>query len=149
MIAASMPMMASTHSISISAKPRSPRPFSARAAGNVGCCSTAAFLTVGAKGNDFVGRALARRTIDVAVAPRIVGHHTAPQIGPVPARRVVAARERGEAFVGVGVASEAEIIQIERAGKALDLDFAGFLLRLAQIVQYPRSDQRHDQPDDG
>src|SRR5260221_10667412 len=99
MIAASMPMMASTQRISISAKPCSPLPFSARAADNIGCRSTAAFLTVGAKGNDFVWRALARRTIEVAVTPGIVRHHAATQIRSVPADRVVAARERGEAFV--------------------------------------------------
>src|SRR3954471_11524790 len=116
MIAASMPMMASTHSISISAKPRSPRTALARAAANVGCRSTAAFLTVRAKGNDFVWRALTRRTIDVSVAPGIVGHEAAAQIGSVPAGRVVAARQRREAFVGVGVAPEVEIIKVERAG---------------------------------
>src|SRR4051812_38027874 len=115
-----MPMMASTQRISIMAKPRSPRSFSARAADNIGCCTTAAFLTVGAEGNDFVRRALARRTIDVAVAPGIVGHHAATQIGAVPAGGVIAARQRGKAFVGIGETSEVEVIQIERAGKTLD-----------------------------
>src|ERR1700694_853934 len=128
MMAASIPMMASTHRISISAKPRSPVR-SARAAGNVGCGSTAAFLTVRPKRDDFGGRALARRTIDVAVSPGIVGHHAAPQIRPVPARRVVAARQRDKAFVGVGIAPKIEVIEIERAGKALDLDFSGLGLR--------------------
>src|SRR5216684_4114345 len=123
MIAASMPMMASTQRISINANPLSPPPLLARAAGNVGCRSTAAFLTVGAQGNDFVGRPLARRTIDVAMTPGIVGHQAAPQIRPVPSRRVVASRQRRKAFVGVGIAPEVEIIEIERAGEAFDLDF--------------------------
>src|SRR3954451_6678509 len=111
MIAASIPMMASTQRISISAKPASPRPFSARAAGDISRCSTAAFLTVGAKGNNLVGRALARRTIDVTVAPGIVRHNAAAQVRPVPAGRVVAARQRGEALVAVGIAPKVEIIE--------------------------------------
>src|ERR1700687_6210801 len=147
MMAASMPMIASTHRISISAKPRSAMR-SARAAGNVGCSSTAAFLTVRPKRDDFVGSVLARRTIDVAVPPGIVGHDAAPQIRPVPAGRVVAARQRGEAFIGVGITPKIEIIEIERAGKAFDLDFRGLGFGLAEIAEYPRSDQRHDQPDD-
>src|SRR6202022_4405806 len=124
MMAASIPMMASTHRISISAKPRSPM-CSARAAGNVGCGSTAALLTVRPERDDFVRRALARRTIDVAVSPGIVGHHAAPEIGPVPARRVVAARQCGKAFAGIGIMPEVKIIKIEGAGKAFDLDFRG------------------------
>src|ERR1700755_1416735 len=122
MMAASRPMMASTHRISISAKPRSPLR-SARAAGNIGCRSTAAFLSVGPERDDFVRRALARRSIDIAMAPRIVGNHAAPQVGSVPARRVIGARQRGETLAGVRVSSEVEIIQIERAGKTFDLDF--------------------------
>src|SRR5260370_29004171 len=114
MVAASMPMMASTHRISISANPRSAMR-SARAAGDVGCRSTAAFLTIGPKRDDFVGSALARRTIDVAVPPGIVGYDAAPQIRPVPARRVVAARQRGEAFVGVGITPKMDIIETEGA----------------------------------
>src|SRR5260370_18240619 len=124
MMAASKPMMASTHRIAISAKPRSPMG-SARAAGNIGCRSTAALLTVRPERDDFVGRALARRTIDIAVSPGIVGHHAAPEIRPVPARRVVATRQCGKAFVGVGITPEVKVIKIERAGKAFDLAFRG------------------------
>src|SRR5437763_1866108 len=148
MIAAKSPMIASTQRISISAKPASV-PRSARAAGNIGCRSTAAFLTVGAKRDDFKRRALARRAIDIIVAPRIVGHHAAAQIRPVPARCVVAARQRGEPLIGARIASEVEIIEIERAGKTFDLDFCRLGLGLAEIVQHPRPDQRHDQADDG
>src|ERR1700731_3440982 len=125
MMAASMPMMASTQRISISAKPASPPPRSARAAGNVSRCSTAAFLTVGAQGNDLIRRTLARRAIDVAVAPGIVGHDAATQIRPVPAGRVIAAGQCREALIARGVAAEIEIIEIERAGKTLDLDLGG------------------------
>src|SRR4051794_1459570 len=156
MIPASMPMMASTQRISISAKPASlptkpapPRAFSARAAGDISRCSTAALLTVGAEGNDVVGRPLAGRAIDVAVAPGIVGHHAAAQIWAVPARRIVAARQRRQPFTAVRIAPEIEIIEIERAGKTLDLDLGGLRLGLAEIVEDARSDQRHDQADDG
>src|SRR3954447_19543327 len=103
---------------------------SARAACDVGCRSTAAFLSVGAERDDLVRRALARRTIDIAMAPRIVRNHAAPQIRSVPARRVVGARQRGETLAGVRISSEVEIIQIERARKTFDLDFCGFGLGL-------------------
>src|SRR5258705_6582540 len=142
MMAASKPMIASTHRISISAKPRWPG-CSARAAGNVGCRSTAALLTVRPERDDFVRRALARRTIDIVVSPGIVGHYAAAEIRPVPARRVVAARQCAEAFAGVGITSEVKIIKVERAGKAFDLDFRRLGLGLAEIVQHPRPHQRH------
>src|SRR5258708_28092232 len=136
MIAASMPMMASTQMISISAKPASPRPVSAGAGGNIGCRSTAALLTVGAKRDDFVGRVLARRAIDVAVAPGIVGHYAAAQIRSIPARCIVAARKRGQPFTAVGIAPEVEIIEIERAGEAFDLDLRCLYLGFAEIIQH-------------
>src|SRR5215210_6611001 len=119
MIPASMPMMASTQRISINAKPASllAKPaslvFSARAAGDISRCSTAAFLTVGAEGNDVVGRPLAGRAIDITVAPGIVGHHAAAQIWAIPARPIVAARQRRQPFTAVRIAPEIEIIEIE------------------------------------
>src|SRR5258708_12438881 len=109
MMAASKPMMASTHRISISAKPRWPE-CSARAAGNVGCRSTAALLTVGPERDDFVGRALARRMIDIAVSPGIVGHHAAPDIGPVPPRPVVPPRQSLKPFAAVRLPPQVTII---------------------------------------
>src|SRR5690349_9149448 len=111
MIAASRPMIASTHSISISAKPdlehgigpangrtrwRGHR--SARAACNISCRSTAAFLPVGAERDDFVGRAFAGRAIDIAVAPWIVRHHAAAQVWAVPALRVGGTRQGSKAL---------------------------------------------------
>src|SRR5260370_41065076 len=104
-------MTASTQRIAINANPLPPPPLLARAAGNIGCRSTAAFLTVGAKGNNLVGRALTRRTVEIAVTPGIDGHHPAPQIWSVPSRRIVAARQRREAFVAVGRAPEVQIIE--------------------------------------
>src|SRR5438270_3918458 len=128
MIAASSPMMASTHRISISAKPAAPLSRGrramvlARAASDVAGRSTAAFLSVGAERDDFVGRALARRTIDIAVTPRVVRHHAAAQIGAIPALRVGRPRQRGKALGGARIPPEVEIVEIQRAGKALDLD---------------------------
>src|ERR1700722_20789716 len=129
MMAASRPMMASTHRISISAKPRLLTRLP-RATGDVGCRSTATFLTVGPERDDFVRCMLARRAIDVAVSPGIVRHHAAPQIRPVPARRIVGAGQRGQAFIGSGIAAEIEVIEIEGGGKAFDLDFCGLGLGL-------------------
>src|SRR4051794_38593874 len=122
---------------------------SARAAGNIGCRSTAAFLSVGPERDDFVRRALARRAIEIAMAPGVVWDHAAPQVRSVPARRVIGARQRGETLAGIRVPPEVEIIQIERAGKTFDLDLGGLGLGLAEIAEHPRSDQRHDQSDDG
>src|SRR5258708_16883820 len=114
-------------------KPRS-APWAAGGGGKVGWRSNAALLTVRPERGDFVGRALARRTIDIAVSPGIVGHHAAPEIGPVPARRVVASRQCGKAFVGIGITPEIKIIKIERAGKAFDLDFCGLGLGFTEIA---------------
>src|SRR5260370_32527932 len=121
MIAASSPIMASTQTISISANPaslrqRPRRPFLTRAADDIGCCATAAFLTVGAQRDDLVGRALARRTVEIAMAPGVVWHHAPAQIRPVPARRVVAAPQRGQAFTAVRIAAEVAIIEVDRRG---------------------------------
>ena len=54
-----------------------------------------------------------------------VRHHAAAQIRPVPARRIVAARQSGEALVVIRIAAEIEVIQVERTGKTLDLDLGG------------------------
>src|SRR5882757_7785116 len=105
MIAASMPMIASTQRISISAKPATPRVRSARSADDVSCRATAALLAVRSERDDVIGSAFAGRAIDVAVAPGVVGHHAAAQIRPVPARRVVAAGQRGEPLVAVRIAA--------------------------------------------
>src|SRR3954464_13053081 len=132
MIAASRPMIASTHRISISAKPCALKPCalkpcasrrpSARAADDVGCRSTAAFLTVRSERDDIVGRARARRAIDIDVTPGIVRPHPPAQIRPVPAGLIVAARQPGEALIRGRIAAEIEVVEIERARKTLDLD---------------------------
>jgi hypothetical protein len=56
--------------------------------------------------------------------------------------------QRGQAFGGRGIAAVVEIIQIERTGKALDLDLRRLGFRFAQIVEHPRAYQAHDEPDD-
>src|ERR1700688_353591 len=83
------------------------------------------------------------------MSPGLVGDNTAPQRRPVPARRIVAAGQRGEAFIAGGITAEIEVVEIERTGKAFDLDFRGLRLGLAEIAEHPRSHQRHDQADDG
>src|SRR4051794_22242415 len=140
MIAASRPMMASTHSISISAKPAAPLSrgrramASARTAGDVAGRSTAAFLSVGAERDDVVRRALAGRAIDIAMAPRVVRDHAAAQVRAVPALRVGRPRQRGKTLGGGRIASKVEIVEVQRAGKALDLDPGRLRLRLAEIA---------------
>src|ERR1700688_3990937 len=83
------------------------------------------------------------------MSPGLVGDNTAPQRRPVPARRIVAAGQRGEAFIAGGITAEIEVVEIERAGKAFDLDFRALPLGSAEKADPPRSPQRHDQADDG
>ena len=86
--AASIAMIASTHTISSKVKPRS-RGVTHFSHGhvferNVGGDPAAAFLTVGSVGHDVIRPVLARRAIDVGVVPGIVGNVAALQIGSVP-----------------------------------------------------------------
>src|SRR5882724_5127784 len=98
--AASSAMMASTHTISSKVKPRSAASLIFRGRAferNVGRDPAAAFLAVGAVGHDVVGAVFAGRTIDVDVAPGIVGNVAALQIRPVPggyARRALHQRRQ-------------------------------------------------------
>src|ERR1700704_979208 len=118
MIAASSPIMASTHRISISANPYSLLAGSMRAPADIGRGSAAAFLSVRAQRDDLERRAPARRAIYVAMAPGIARHHAAPQIRPVPALCVVALGQRGQPFIAGRITAEIEKIQVERAGEA-------------------------------
>jgi len=138
MMAASKPMMASTPQDLDQRETRWPA-CSARAAGNVGCRSTAALLTVRPERDDFVRRALARRTIDISCVPRDrwALRHREDTARSSPARccrAVNAARPS----LGVGDNARGQDNKIERAGKAFDLDFRRLGLGLAEIVQHPR-----------
>src|ERR1700754_4028900 len=113
MMAASRPMIASTQRISISPKPRAPATALMRAADDIGCRSTAAFLTVRTEGRDGVWGPLARRAIQIDASPGIVGHHATAQIWPVPARLVVAACQRAKPLVRGRIAAEVEVVEVE------------------------------------
>src|ERR1043166_124932 len=47
------------------------------------------------------------------------------------------------------IAARIQIIEIERAAEAFNLDFRRLHLGFAQVIDHARADQRHDQADDG
>src|SRR5262249_10697407 len=115
-------MMASAHTTSMSVKPPSPAPRSARPAGDVGGRAGAAFGIVGAVGDDVIGAVLSGRTVDVGLAPRIVRHRSALEIGTVPGLDVAGrAHQRHQPFRRGRITAGVEVEQIERARETLDL----------------------------
>src|SRR5216683_6303672 len=151
--AASSAMIASTHTISSKVKPRCATLliFCGRAfERNVGSDPAAAFLAVGAIGHDVVGAVFARRAIQVDVAPGIVGNAATLQIGAVPGGHAWRAlNQRGQSFGGRRKPAGVEIEQFQRARETLQLNLRRLDLGFAEIVEHPRTDQAHDEADDG
>src|SRR5580704_10592961 len=99
---------------------------------NVGSGSSAALLTIRTERDDLVGRSLDRGPIDVSVSPWIVRNDAALQVRAVPLLRIAGPRhQRGEAVTRSRIAAHVEVIKVERAGEALDLDFCRLDLGLA------------------
>src|ERR1700730_8457641 len=126
--------MASTHTTSSSVKPAagpsSALPSSALPARDVlrGACST--FCSIRTVREDVIGSILSGRAVDVRIAPRIGRHDAALEIRPVPGRDVGGlAHQRGKSLRAARIAPGVEIIQIERAGEAFDLDLGSLALR--------------------
>src|SRR3984885_2064201 len=152
--AASRAMMASTHTISSKVKPRSAPSLIFRTGQvierNVGGYPAAAFLAVGAVRYDVIGSVLPWRTVDVAVVPGIVGDVAALEIGPVPGSDAWRRPDQGcQAFRCRWKAAGIEIEQVERAAEALQLNLGCLDLGFAEIVQNTRTDQPHDEPNNG
>src|SRR5882672_3146870 len=151
--AASSAMMASTHTISSKVKPRSAASLIFRGHAferNVGRNPAAAFLAVGAVGHDVVGTVFAGRAVDVSVAPRIGRHAAALQIRSVPGRDAGRALyERRQSLGSRRKPAGVEIEQVERARETLQLDPGRLDLGFAEIVEHTRTDQAHDEADDG
>src|SRR5258708_4917303 len=122
MIAARPATIARTHTISRRVNPSSPEPSSACPADNICRRTGSPFYPVRAVGYDVERPVLARRTVDIGMAPRIVGNGAGSQIRAIPrldTARLV--RQRGEALGRRWISSDVEIVEDERAGKALDL----------------------------
>src|SRR5581483_10758638 len=138
------------HDVSPEPVPTFRRHASMRDARYVGRGPSAALLAVGPERDDLVGRAFHRGAVAIGMSPRIAGNHAPLEVGPVPHLAVARPRhERAEAFARARIAADVEIIQIERAREALDLNLGRLGLRLAEIVQHARADEAHDQADDG
>ena len=150
-IAARIAMTATTQMISTSVKPACPVEAVSGPAGDVGRSTRTTFLPIRAVGNDVIGTVLSRRPVDIRTAPWVTGDHCAPQIRTIPARGDVAGAlyQRGKAFRARRIAPDVEIEKVERASEALDLDLGCLGLRFGQIVEHARTDQGHDQADDG
>src|SRR5712675_2029617 len=131
-IAASIAMIAMTQTISTRVNPASAfRPLVIARRRDIGRRPGPAFLPVGAVGDDFIGAALRRRTVDIGLAPGIVRQAAALEIRPVPSRQAAGGlHQRDQPVGGGGIASGIEEKQIERARKALDLDPRRLDLRL-------------------
>src|SRR5580704_5087153 len=117
---------------------------------NIGSGSSAALLTIRTERDDLVGRSLDRGPIHVSVSPWIVRNDAAFQVRAVPLLRVTwPLHQRDQAVAGARITAHIEVIEVERAGEALDLDFCRLDLGLAEIIEHARADDRHDQADDG
>src|SRR5580704_18947001 len=105
---------------------------------NIGSGSSAALLTIRTERNDLVGRSLDRGPIDVRVSPRIARNDSALQVRTVPLLRTARPRhQRDQAVARSRIAAHVEVIKVERAGEALDLDLRRLDLGLAEIIQDP------------
>src|SRR5262249_10946547 len=148
--AASSAMMATTQTISSRVKPACAAKRSARPADDVGRRTGSTFLPIGSVADDVISAVLAGRPVDVGLTPGIVGDEAALEIRSVPGLRPAGTlRQRGEPFRTRRIPSGVEIIEIERAAEALDLNLRRLHLGFAQIIDHARADQRHDQADDG
>src|SRR5580700_10583359 len=87
-MAASIATTAMTATISRSVNPASLLTRSLGACGrDIGGCPGSALLSIGAVGEDLIGAALAGRSIDVGLAPRVVRDAAAFQIRTIPCRQ--------------------------------------------------------------
>src|SRR6266853_127455 len=116
-MAASMAMMAMTPIISRRVNPSWPLTLSLGARGrNIGRRPGSALLPVCPVRDDFIRAAFSRRAIDVRLAPGVVRHVAAFQIGTIPCRQTGGGLdERGQPLRGGRVAPGVEVEQIERA----------------------------------
>src|SRR5712671_364761 len=147
-------MSASTHTISSKVKPRSAPSLIFRTGqvfdGNVGRKTAAAFLTIRSVGQDIVRAAVSGRTIHIGVVPGIAGDVTTFEIRSVPGRYARRpAHQRRQALRRRGKPARIEIEQVERAAEALQLNLRGLDFRFAEIIENARTDQAHDEADDG
>src|ERR1700730_4630066 len=113
-MAASIAMTAMTPTISRSVNPARPLTPSLVACGrNIGGGAGSALLSVGAVGEDLIGAAFSRRSIEVGLAPGIARHAAAFEIGTVPCRQPAGGLyQRGQSFRGGRVASGVEVEQV-------------------------------------
>src|SRR6266403_4748070 len=152
--AAMMAMSPSTHTISSKVKPRSAPSLIFRTGhvfrGNVGRQTAATFLTIRSVREDIVRAAVAGRTIHIGIVPGIVGDVATFEIRSVPGSYArCPAHQRRQAFRRRGKPARIEIEQVERAAEALQLDLRGLDFRFAEIIENARTDQAHDEADDG
>src|SRR5258707_772412 len=136
-MAAMIARIATMQTTSIKVKPASASlSVSADPARDIGRRACSTFLPIRTVGDHVVVAVLAGRAIEVRLAPGIGGHHTALQVWPVPSPAGAAfLHQRGQALRGRRIAAVVEKIQIERAGKALDLDLRGLGFRFAEVVE--------------
>jgi hypothetical protein len=83
------------------------------------------------------------------MSPWIIRKGAASQIGTVPAGCVGRLDEGSQPLVAGWVSAEIQVIEIERARKTFKLDLGGLGLGFSEVVQDPRTHERHDHPDDG
>src|ERR1051326_1540566 len=122
---------------------------SVRPADDVGGVPGSTFLPVGSITDNVVSTVLTRGAILIRTSPGIVGNDAAFEIRSVPGRGSAPPLcQRRETFRTRRIAPSVEIIEVERAAEALDLNLRRLHLGFAEVVDHARADQRHDQPDD-
>src|SRR5438876_7005158 len=145
MMAASIATIATTQTISMRVKPSSPRTRSALPACDVRGSPGAALLSVGAVRDDVVGAVLARQAVDVGIAPWVGRDDVSFQIGPVPGHGIAGTLHQGrQALRTRRIAAGVEEVEVERAGKARDLDSCRLGLGVTEIVEHAGPDETHD-----
>src|SRR5271170_357560 len=149
-MAASIAMIATTHTVSSSVNPScAPTGLVIGRGRNIGRHPGSTFDAVGTVRNDFIRTVLSGRAVQISLAPRIVRHAAALEVRSVPGGESAGRLdERGKPLRARRISPGIEIEQLERAREALDLDLRGLDLRLAQVIEHARADERHDEADD-
>src|SRR4029077_10461214 len=118
-------------------------------AGNIGCCTGAAFLSICTIGQNVVRSVLPRRAVDVELPPRVFRNHIAFQIRAAPTGDAARALHQClETFRARRILSGIKRIEIEGARQAFDLNPCSLYFRFTEEVKNARADQGHDEGDD-
>src|SRR5262249_5623621 len=141
-----MPMMASTTSVSMRVKATSDGVL----VDDIFILSRAAFRFVGAVGNKIVIAAFSRDAVDVGGTPRIGQRGLLVEVWSLPAlgRRGLLDEGIESLFLG-RIAAHVDAVEIERFADILDFKSGGFSLGAVEMLEHLRRGDHGEQADDG